>query len=265
LHHEPIASGEPARWMLLSHGIYGSGANWRTIARRVVERRPDWGIALVDLRGHGRSEHGDPPHTLAACAEDLRALATSLQHVAALAGHSYGGKVALAARDVIAVEQTWVFDASPSARARGFDDHSNTVVRVLDLLDRLPRQYPRRDDFVAELVAAGIAKSLAQWLAMNVVPDGRGAFVQRLDVSQLHALLGDYFARDLWASLEDPARGDVEIVIAERSAALDAADRQRLADAPPHVHVELVAADHWLNVDAPDTVIDLLATRLPRA
>ena len=39
----------PDRWMLFLHGILGSGANWRTVARKIVAARPQWGAVLVDL------------------------------------------------------------------------------------------------------------------------------------------------------------------------------------------------------------------------
>ena len=58
--------------LALTHGIYGAGSNWRAIARKVSQQRPDWTVVLVDLRNHGRSEGGNPPHTLRACAEGLR-------------------------------------------------------------------------------------------------------------------------------------------------------------------------------------------------
>src|SRR5690606_2906740 len=95
LHHERIAHGgaAPAAWLLLTHGIYGAGGNWRAIARKLVERRPDWGVVLVDLRQHGRSDAGEPPHTLDAAAGDLRALADQLGGSEAMAGHSFGGTV----------------------------------------------------------------------------------------------------------------------------------------------------------------------------
>ena len=43
LHHERIARSDtaPSRWLLLTHGIYGAGSNWRGIARKVNERRPE--------------------------------------------------------------------------------------------------------------------------------------------------------------------------------------------------------------------------------
>jgi len=263
LYHERIArtGAAPARWLALTHGIYGAGSNWRSIARKIHERRPEWGIVLVDLRQHGRSEPGEPPHTIAACAEDLRALFTELPEVRAMAGHSFGGKVVLAARPLVDMVQTWVLDASPSRRAAAADG-SNTVMRVLELMERSPRRWARRDDFVDAVVAEGHDVGLARWLAMNVVPDAAGELVLRLDLAALRAMLADYYATDLWDALEAPG-GDVEVVLAERSSTVSAPDRGRLAAAPPHVHVHTVDAGHWLHIDAPAAVVDLFAARLP--
>src|SRR5262249_17510061 len=167
------------------------------------DRRPEWGVVLVDLRQHGRSEPGEPPHTIAACADDLRALVAALGDVHAIAGHSFGGKVVLAARPLVAVAQIWVLDASPSPRDPPAD-RSSTVVRVLELMERSPRHWARRDDFIAAVVADGHDTGLARWLAMNLVPDATGELVLRLDLGALRAMLADYYATDVWDALEAP-------------------------------------------------------------
>jgi pimeloyl-ACP methyl ester carboxylesterase len=259
LHHDRIAGPAATRWLLLTHGIFGSGGNWRGIAKQLVERRPDWGVVLVDLRGHGRSELGPPPQDLAACADDLRALIDDVP-VDALAGHSFGGKVVLAARALAPrrVRQIWMFDATPSARP----EPAGTVMRVLALMERLPRRWARRDDFVTAVVSDGHAPALAQWLAMNVVPDDDG-YVLRLDLVAIRALLADYFARDLWSVALDPELpGELEVVVAERSDAISADDRVRLAASRVHLH--RIDADHWLHIEAPAAVIALFAAALPK-
>lgn len=273
LHHERITRGgaAPARWLALTHGIYGAGSNWRSIARKLTEQRPEWGVVLVDLRQHGRSDPGAPPHTIAACADDLRALVGELGDVRAIAGHSFGGKVALATRGLVELDQTWVLDASPSAHPRAAEraangagtvsGSSNTVVRVLELMERSPRHWGRREDFVTAVVGDGHDEGLARWLAMSLVPDPAGGVVLRFDLPALRAMLADYYATDLWAVLEAPGAA-VEVVVAERSPTVSAADRGRLAAAPPHVHVHYVAADHWLHIDAPAAVVELFASRL---
>jgi esterase len=260
LHHERIARSEARRWLLVTHGIYGAGSNWRAIARKLTVRRPEWGVVLVDLRQHGRSEPGDPPHTLAACADDVAALVRDVP-VDVLAGHSFGGKVVLAAHPVVHPHQTWVLDATPSALPNALSDPGNTVVRVLELMERLPRTWTRRDEFVAAVVAEGYDAGLAQWLAMNVVPEATGTLVLRLDLAALRALLADYYARDLWPIVEGSAAGALHVVIATRSPVISATDRERLARSPAHVHA--IDAGHWLHIEAQAQMIDLFADHLP--
>ena len=96
---------------------------------------------------------------------------------------------------------------------------------------------------------------------MSLLPEPGGTLALRFDFAALREMLADYYALDLWNTLE-AAGGDVEVVIAERSSALTPADRGRLAAAPPHVHVHGIDAGHWLHIEAPGAVVDLLAARL---
>lgn len=267
LHHERIAHSAvtPERWMLLTHGIYGAGSNWRGIARKIVDKRRDWGVVLVDLRAHGKSETGEPPHTIDACAKDVEMLVRDLRNelgeVSVLAGHSFGGKVMLAARSILDVKQTWLLDSNPAARPGAIDDETDSVVRVLRMLERLPRTWATRDAFVAAVVEAGFDDGLAQWLAMSVVPDG-DQFVNRLEPPVLRELLTSYFATDSWSDARDGAHGDLEVVIARTSPVWGFADRERVKGLQPHVHAHEVDAGHWLHVEAAGPVVDLFLTEL---
>ena len=264
--HRELIGDDAAHLLLVAHGIFGSGANWRRIARAVRERRPEWGVVLVDLRGHGRSEPGTPPHDLDACARDLRVLFDELHGIEAIAGHSFGGKVVLATRALAppTLRQTWLFDASPSARPGAERDPANTVTHVLELMEQLPKTWAKRDDFITALEAAGQSHPLAQWLAMNVVPRDNGTYGLRLDLAAVREMLVDYYARDLWDVALDPRLpGELEVVVAERSSTVSEGDRHRLATAPPHVHVERIDAGHWLHIEAPANVVELLVEKLP--
>ena len=264
--HRELIGDNASRWLLLTHGIYGAGGNWRGIARKLHEARPDWGVALVDLRQHGRSDAGDPPHTLAACAADLGALFDELPGIEAMAGHSFGGKVVLATRALApaTLRQTWMFDASPTARPGTERDPNSSVAQVLALMERLPKTWAKRDDYIAALMAEGQPQPHAQWLAMNVVPEDGGDLVLRLDLAAVREMLADYYAQDLWNVAFDPALpGELHVVIAERSGALGEADRARFAAAPPHVHAHRIDAGHWLHIEAAANVVDLLTSHLP--
>ncbi|MDQ3337416.1 MAG: alpha/beta hydrolase, partial [Myxococcota bacterium] len=198
-------------------------------------------------------------HTVSAAAEDVRAVIAE-HGCTAIAGHSFGGKVVLAARALASVDQTWMFDASASARPNALQEEGS-VVGVLELLERSAKPWAKREDFISSVTAEGHSLPLAQWLAMNLVPDG-DHFTLRLDPAQLRSLLESYYATDLWDVLLDPANHDMHVVIAERSNTIDEAARARLAQAPTHVHVHRVAADHWLHIEAPDAVVALLAAHL---
>lgn len=269
LHHERLdgaaATGAIA---LFTHGIYGAGGNWRSIARAVVTRRPEWSALLVDLRLHGKSEAGLPPHTVAACADDLAALIASVGPVAVAIGHSFGGKVVLALRaGGAALAQTWVLDSTPSARPGAWDLPDNSVREVWTTFSVLDRTWARRDDFIEAAVARGHARTLATWMATNLVP-ADGGLRLRLALEPIRSLLLDYYATDLWPALTSPAlAGDAHMVVATRSDTVSLDDRARLAALPAdaRVHTHAVDAGHWLHLDAPTAVVDLLAAALPPA
>ncbi len=258
----------PARWMLFLHGIFGSGANWRTIARRWVAERPQWGAVLVDLRMHGQSQGLAGPHTVLAAARDLRALEGLVPgEVSGVVGHSFGGKVALAyvVERAGALAHAFILDSNPGARphARG----SEGTLNVLRVLEAVPPHIASREAFVADLGAAGISRETSEWLAMNVVKGPGEGYRLRLDLPAVRALLEDYLAVDLWNVVEDPP-GDtsIHLVIGGRSEVFAPEDRARAEraarDLPARVDVvTLPDAGHWVHVDAPDAIVAGLVER----
>jgi pimeloyl-ACP methyl ester carboxylesterase len=276
-HHALVApEGDPPRgWILFLHGILGSGPNWRTIARKLVAARPEWGAVLVDLRMHGRSQDAPPPHDLAAVAADLARLTEHLagrgMPVAGVIGHSFGGKSALAYRGLapVGLQETWVLDASPSIRVteapRPEGDPGDGAVDVLRALERLPKSFETRDEFLDAMTGRGFSRGLAEWLAMNLVPED-GAYRLRLELAAIDALLVDYCRQDLWPVVESTELpGAVRFVVAGRSSAVSAEDRARLEDlsAAGRVALHLLPdAGHWLHLDAGAALLDLFSAEL---
>lgn len=261
------AGAPPARWAAFLHGIYGQGGNLRTLARRALELAPGWGVVLVDLRMHGRSQGFSPPHTVEAAAQDLRALEPHLPGpLAVVLGHSFGGKVTLAyaaARgDELAAAV--IVDATPSSRPGGRG--SETVLEVLEVLESLPAVLPTREAFLEIVQSAGITEGLAGWLAMNLARDGE-SYRLRLELPAIRALLDDYWAVDLWPVVErSPARTRIDLVVGGRSRVLDDADRARAhaaAARDPRVRVTVLPdAGHWVHVDAPEELARIAADAL---
>jgi len=251
------AGARPERWVAFLHGLLGRGANWRSFARRWVDTHPTWGAMLVDLRLHGESPEGfPPPHSVGAAASDVLGLIGSGAPgpVAALVGHSLGGKVVLAAQRQT---QRWfarvvVLDASPGARPDGLGSEQSRD--ILALLGRLPARFENRTEFITRIEQAGQPRSIAQWLAMNLALDPAGGFRLGVDLAGMGALFRSVLAEDDWDVVDATRSPDrLTFVVGGASGVVDLETQARLARLAPAVELEVVrGAGHWLQVDAPD-------------
>lgn len=292
----------PAHWMILLHGIFGSGGNLRTFARRLTERQPSWGFILPDLRGHGGSLGLPKPDSFAEAAQDIVRLEAALGHpIDGLAGHSFGGKVALArlalgppaprrlqppaevlpSRGSEGSESATVhgsaadpfrfvlLDSAPGADpSRMIRDQAG---RILALLEGIERPLPSRESFIAAILAAGHSRPIAEWLAMQVrrlaTEDGGARYELRLDLPAIRTMLEGYFATDLWTVIERPPEAvDVLVVTGGKSTVVGDDDLERLrrvAARVPRLELRVLArAGHWLHADDLEGLVDAVAPHL---
>lgn len=268
LHHQRLtadaADQPPSRWLLTLHGAFGSGRNWATFMRQLLQRRPEWGAALVDLRAHGRTGPIGAPAdaTIDRAAADLDAVAHSLEgETAALLGHSLGGKIALAAAArPIAPRQVWIIDSTPAPR-----EADSSAARMLRALRRLPDRFDSRDAAIEAVRSAGFSQPVAAWMATNLHRTG-DHYRWRFDLDQIDALLHDFYTRDLWHLVDHPPEHtELHFVKAADSDILDeqAADRiERAGQQTGRVHLHRLPGGHWLHIDNPDQLVDLLAQHL---
>jgi esterase len=260
----------PTRWMLLLHGIFGTGGNLRTLSRKLAERQPDWGFVLPDLRAHGGSLGLPPPDSFARCAEDLVRLEATLGHpIHGLAGHSFGGKVALARLGLggPSIERFVLLDSAPGADPeRMIRDQAG---QILALLESIPRPIASRESFIEAITTAGHARAIAEWLAMQVRRAASPAehYELRLDLPAIRVMLEGYFATDCWGALEHPPPGTrVLVVVGGRSTVVrdvDLARLRELASDAGSLQVEVLErAGHWLHADDLDGLVDVVAPHL---
>jgi esterase len=262
----------PAHAAILLHGIYGRGRNWTSVAKQTAAKRPDWGFWLTDLRLHGASPPQPPPHTVAACARDVVALATRLSGdaapVRAILGHSFGGKVALASAQALAegadetgLDHVWVIDSTPEAREPG-----GSAWDMLAIVRSLPARFAARADAIAAMEARDLSPGVAAWMATNLRFED-GGFVWVLDFDALEALLRDFFVTDLWPVVEQPpGHVTIHFVKAEESSTLSESACARIATLEREagrVHLHRVAGGHWVNSENPAAIVDLLSRELP--
>ena len=258
------AASQPSRTLWLLHGILGAGRNWRSFARKLQAQYEGLQVVLVDLRGHGDSHGQSPPHTIEACVQDLLRLAREIGVPDVIAGHSFGGKVALmtAAQRPVGLAQVWSLDSPPGIGP----SVPGEIDRVIDSVRNIPLPVHDRQDVVALLLEQGLSRSIAGWMTTNLVR-GDGGLVWRFELPVIEALLADYFRTDAWPVIEDATlpigRGVLYATRSERFSLQDKARLDRAAASLVNVHAHaLPDAGHWVHVDNPDGLCDWMIDQL---
>jgi len=121
-HHQPP--------VLIAHGLFGSGRNWNSVAKRLsVVRR----VLTVDMRNHGLSEWSDS-HGYEDLASDLAEVIGAFGGNADLLGHSMGGKASMmvALRHPEMVRRLVVADIAPVVYGHS-QSHLIEALRSVDL------------------------------------------------------------------------------------------------------------------------------------
>jgi esterase len=281
LHHSFVGDPNAPHLAFVLHGVLGAGHNLRSFAKKLAETRPDFRFCLIDLRYHGKSLGAPPPHRLESCVDDLFDLVEAIgQAPAVVIGHSLGGKVALryAKRheslgeeergplpsNVHQLRQIWTLDSDPGKQ---IPDETHEVYQVVAALKAEPGPFASRADAVAAIVRQGRSTGLANWLATSLEKRAAG-FFWLYELPQIEALLADYFSVDEWPRLEtlDPTLSiRYELLVAENSDRWSGSMKERASRlaASPRVRVHtLPNSGHWVHVDNPDGLNQIIAEHL---
>lgn len=245
--------------VVLVHGIFGNRRNVRSLARELVTVRPDIAVYCVDLRNHGRFITPDGPDTVIQCAKDIEMLLLSqgIHQVTAFVGHSFGGKVGLAAlanwQDV-SLAEVILLDSPPGVRG---DVTSGTgdIAKVVKALLAHPGPFESREQALSQLVDVGLSSAIAQWLATNLSFEN-GQYRWRFSLARILAMLHDYASLDYWnLALKDER---VQLIYGAKSRHWNASDRERMAAMRTRLH-KLENAGHWVHADNLNGLVVLLA------
>ncbi len=254
LHTSVVGDGE--RTVFVLHGILGSGRNWRSICRALATRRPEFRFVLVDLRNHGESSPAAPPHTLESCAQDLIGLGSP----EVVIGHSFGGKVALtlAKSQPPDLDRVVVLDAEPG-RVEGAAGAG--VLSVISALRRVALPAQSRDSVRAALASHGLSAPIVAWLATSLRRTTDG-WTWKYDLDAVDAMIADYFETNLWPWLSKGRNGPkIDLVRALQSDSWTASALAQFDRLPPASRVrlhELENAGHWLHIDNPAGLVELV-------
>ena len=254
------AAGNP---LVILHGLFGSGDNWRSQANSLAEGR----IVLVpDMPNHGLSHHTDrttygevadtvwealdSPELAAALPERFTERPAGTR--VALLGHSMGGKAAMAmafARPR-AVERLLVADIAP----RRYEPSHEAIFRAMEAVavgtvsgrgeaDRI------MEPFVPE-------KAVRMFLLKSFASDGAGRYRWRLNLAGLRSGYADIVD---WPYGDERYDGPVRFIAGGRSRYIEPADGETIERHFPDHEIETIPeAGHWLHAEARDAFIGIV-------
>jgi len=231
--------------LLLAHGLFGSGRNWRAIAKRLAA---EFHVTTVDMRNHAGSFRSDEM-TYPAMATDLAEVIDASGPPAMLLGHSMGGKAAMAlaltrpelidrliVADIAPVTyshtQTPYIDAMLSVDLGQIEKRSDVGDALMDLVDD-----PALRAFFAQSIE--ISETGARWLLnLNTLKTAMPEIIGWPDIT------GQYEGRTLFVTGAD-------------SDYVDADGRKAIKPLFPNARfAKLKEAGHWLHADQPKAFIE---------
>jgi pimeloyl-ACP methyl ester carboxylesterase len=237
--------------VVILHGVFGSGDNWLSLARRLEHR---YRVFLPDQRNHGKSFHSDD-FGYDLLADDLRQWMDrrNLDKIH-LVGHSMGGKAAMrfAALHPSRLYSLTVVDIAPKAYA--LDHHAKMLAAMQDLdlsacLSRGDLDAALRDD-IPEL-------STRMFVLKNIERDEHGRFRWRIALGPLSLSLSSIGkALPPHPPLDVPAL----LVRGQKSNYVTDEDWGTFLERFPNAEFQTVpGAGHWVHADAPDTLLPIVA------
>jgi pimeloyl-ACP methyl ester carboxylesterase len=241
---ESIGSGPP---LVVLHGLFGSGSNWRGVARHLAASHT---VHCVDLRNHGASPWADAMG-YGEMADDVLQLCDRLGLKApAVMGHSMGGKtaMALALRHPRRVGRLIVVDIAPVSYTDTLTPFAEAMrgVNVVAAATRTEVQ--------ARLRQAVPDPAVVPFLMQNLVMQNHH-FDWRLNLLGISASmpqLCSYPGELLGARFDGP----VAVVAGEHSDYVARRDGAAFRPMFPRTSVEVVeGAGHWVHADRPDAFL----------
>lgn len=177
LHSIVSGKGEP---LLIIHGFFGMGDNWKTLANKFSEKHQ---VHVVDQRNHGRSFHSDE-FTYELMVDDLVDYINFYQlKKVNLLGHSMGGKTAMlfAVEYPEKVNKLIVADIAP----RYYPPHHQNIIKALNAVDfTLVKSRKEIDEILKKYIPE---TSVRQFLAKNVYRKTKDEFAYRFNLECLTA------------------------------------------------------------------------------
>lgn len=233
--------------LLIVHGLFGSGRNWRAIAKRLsADRR----VITVDMRNHADS-FWDAHQSYIDMADDLAGTLSQIAGSVDVLGHSMGGKAAmvLALRNPLNMNRLVVADIAPVA-------YSHSQISNVDVMKGLDiSNLTRRSEADAMLVDQIPDAATRAFLLQSLDLSGNGNR-WKLNLDALANNMDDIVGfPEVTGAFPNPAlfiKGAMsDYVLPEHM--------DKIENLFPHYSVqEIVGAGHWVHAEAPRAFLEAL-------
>ena len=241
--------GNGTRNLLILHGLFGSGDNWVSLARRFAETFTVW---LPDMRNHGFSPH----NTLMdynVMADDIVGFceANELEKVDVI-GHSMGGKVAmvLALRFPYLIHNLVIVDIA-AGKVQASTDHKLLfeAIRAVEI-----ETIKNRGEIQHKLFERIGDEKVVKLMLKNVARGEGGAYHWKINVGVLEAALPQIIGAIPFNGIYT---GRTLLITGGMSPYVSEADEALLLDLFPMMTTHAIqGAGHWVHAEAPEAFYD---------
>lgn len=246
LYANVIGEGKP---MLILHGLFGMGDNWKTIGKRFAEEA-GFQVHLIDQRNHGRSPHTET-WNYEVMAEDIKDYIdkNDLKDIV-LIGHSMGGKTGMhfAVKYPDLITTLIVVDIAP----KPYPPHHQTIINGLTALEKEELTSRRGAD---EKLSASIDDwGTRQFLLKNLYWKEKGKLAFRMNLPVIRDNI-----EEVGKAIGEDERfeGWTLFVKGENSDYIQEGDEELIENHFPDSQLlPISGSGHWIHAEKPDALFD---------
>jgi esterase len=255
LFYRKFGDGPP---LIILHGLYGSSDNWVTIAKQLGD---SFTVYLPDQRNHGQSPHSEI-HDYDSMRDDLHELVTDLKlKKFFLAGHSMGGKTAIAyaVKWPGMINGLVVADISPFSGEKTklpvYNQHLTILKTILSINISSIRSRGEAESLLLDKISSEKIRAI---ILKNLQRNAGDRFSWKMNPGSLYRNIDNIMAGiDLSEGFSEPVTGfPVLFLKGSNSDYISSSDMDQIKKVLPTAElIEIKGAGHWIHADKPDEVI----------
>jgi pimeloyl-ACP methyl ester carboxylesterase len=234
--------------LIIIPGLFGSVANWRSIAKSLSSSRP---VYVIDQRNHGRSPHDERNGYSDMVADLDQFMAQHQLEAAHISGHSMGGKVAMlfALEHEEKVTSLCVLDIAPVTYSHS---HAPFLEALLEIdISKLKSRAEADRALQQAIPDTGTRLFLLQSLSGSA-----GNYQWRINLPVLHAYMDEIVG---FPQIDRTSPVKTLVIVGADSSYFRPEYEQKVRQLFSASRIETVPnAGHWLHAEQPDKVVEIM-------